>query len=250
MSNLRYSFAQKIRWLRLLVHSRSSRLNEDVALDILDKLPSKSPVIFDIGANIGLFIKAFNKSPNKPRAIFAFEPSSYVYSILRLTVARFKNVRCFKLAFASKNGIATLNMPLKESGSIRVGLSHIGEVSGGSYLKENVETRRLDDFADEMGCVEIDLIKMDVEGAEFEILKGASRILADVRPFWFVELSESEGRFNNSSIDTFNEFKGFGYAAFYFAGAGRWSFVESYNGETDFLFVPQEQVKSFVVKIS
>ena len=130
-------------------------------------------------------LKAFNKSPHKPKLIFAFEPSSYVYSILKLTVSRFKNVQCFKLAFDSKNGTTTLNMPIKKSGSIRVGLSHIGKVSEGDYLKEVVDTKILDDFAERMRCDTIDLIKIDVEGAEFEILKGASRILTEVRPFWF-----------------------------------------------------------------
>lgn len=240
MSNLTYNFAQKIRWLRLLAHSRSSRLNEKVALEILNILPSKSPVIFDIGANVGLFIKAFNKSINRPKVIFAFEPSSYVYSILKLTTSRFKNVRCFKLAFASKNGTTTLNMPLKKSGSIRVGLSHIGEVADGEYLKENVETKLLDDFAEEMGCDSIDLIKIDVEGAEFEILKGSNRILTEVRPFWFVELSETSGRFNNSCTDTFKKFTDANYSAFYLNRNGEWCAVQDYIYENDFLFVPNE----------
>ena len=242
MSNLTYNFAQKIRWFRLLAHSRSSKLNEEVALSLLDKLPSKSPVIFDIGANIGLFIKAFNKSPHKPKLIFAFEPSAYVYSILKLTVSRFKNVQCFKLAFDSKNGTTTLNMPLKKSGSIRVGLSHIGEVSEGDYLQESVETKLLDDFVEEMKCDVIDLIKIDVEGAEFEILKGANRILTEIRPFWFVEISETKGRFDNNSKDTFKKFLDANYAAFYFNEQREWVAVQDYDGENDFLFVPKEML--------
>jgi FkbM family methyltransferase len=250
VSNLSYSFAQKIRWLRLLIHSRSSNLNEEVALDILSKLPSTSPVVFDIGANIGLFAKAFNKSPNKPKMIFAFEPSSYVYSILKLTVSRFQNVKCFQLAFDSKNGTTTLSMPLKKSGSIRVGLSHIGETSEGDYLKEEVETKLLDDFAKEMKCDVIDLVKIDVEGAEFEILKGAKRVLTEIRPFWFVEISESPGRFNNSGNDTFNKFISADYAAFYFDKERQWRSVQDYNHDNDYLFVPKEVMESFVSKIS
>ena len=245
MSNLTYNLAQKIRWFRLLAHSRSSKLNEEVALNILDKLPTKSPVIFDIGANIGLFIKAFNKSPHKPKLIFAFEPSSYVYSILKLTASRFKNVQCFKLALDSTNGTTTLNMPLKKSGAIRVGLSHIGEVSEGDYLQESVETKLLDDFAEEMKCDAIDLIKIDVEGAEFEILKGANRILTEFRPFWFVEVSESKGRFNNSGNDTFKKFMDANYAAFYFNEQGEWIAIQDYDGANDFLFVPREMLKNF-----
>ena len=250
MSIIKYNLAQKVRWFRLLIHSRSSTLNEKVALDILDKLPASEPVIFDIGANIGLFIKAFNKSKNKPRVIFAFEPSSYVFSVLALTVGRFKNVQCFRLAFADKNGETVLNMPLKDSGSIRVGLSHIGKASEGDYIKEVVETKLLDDFVAEIGAQEIDLIKIDVEGAEFSILEGAQEVLTRIRPFWFVEVSEVSGRFEHSRQDTFQAFMKADYAAFYFNKQNRWCSTASLNTETDFLFVPKEQLALFTRKIN
>lgn len=241
-SHIKYNFAQKIRWLRLLAHSRSSRLNENVALSLLDRIAEPSPVIFDIGANIGLFIKAFNKSPYKPKTILAFEPSSYVYSILKVTVARFKNVVCHKLAFDKKDGQTTLKMPLKKSGSIRVGLSHIGAVSEGDYLEEVVATKTLDNFVTENAYETIDLIKIDVEGAEGTILEGAAHVLSTVRPHWFVEVSEVAGRFSTNKEDTFATFLAHDYVPFYFDETNSWCRTDKLIDVSDFLFVPREKL--------
>lgn len=235
--------------MRLLLHSRSSNLNEAVALDILSKLSRPSPVIFDIGANIGLFIKAFNKSQYKPKAIYAFEPSSYVHSILKVTVARFKNVKCFKLAFDKQDGETILNMPLKKSGSIRVGLSHIGNVSEGEYLKETVKTMKLDNFLKEQDIEAVDLIKIDVEGAEYNILQGAKSLLREARPFWFVEISEAADRFANTRQDTFDIFMNSDYAAFYFDKNQKWQRLDEINEAEDFLFVPKEALETFLQKL-
>ena len=238
-----------MRWVRLLLHSRSSNLNEAVALDILSKLSRPSPVILDIGANIGLFIKAFNKSQYKPKAIYAFEPSSYVHSILKVTVARFKNVKCFKLAFDKQDGETILNMPLKKSGSIRVGLSHIGNVSEGEYLKETVKTMKLDNFLKEQDIEAVDLIKIDVEGAEYNILQGAKSLLREARPFWFVEISEAANRFANTRQDTFDIFMNSDYAAFYFDKNQKWQRLDEINEAEDFLFVPKEALETFLQKL-
>ena len=245
-AKIKYTLSQKIRWLRLLMHSRSSRLNETVAMSLVEKLPVPAPVVFDIGANIGLFVKAFNKSQNKPKAILAFEPSSYVYSILKLTVARFKNVICHKLAFDEKDGETTLKMPLKKSGSIRVGLSHIGQTPAGDYLEETVPTKTLDHFIAESEHDHVDLVKIDVEGAEFAILKGSDHVLNTLRPHWFVEVSETAGRFSSSKQDTFDKFIRHDYVAFYFDKEGNWCRAERLLNVNDYLFIPSENVKNFL----
>ena len=251
MSKPKYSFMQRIRWLQHLIKSRLGKKDEDVAIDMIEKLPTTAPIVFDIGANVGLYIKAFNKSQNKPGAVLAFEPSSYVYSILKLTLARFKNVTCYQLAFDSKNGQATLNTPLKKSGSMRIGIAHIGNTFTGDYQKEVVETRTLDSFVKEIGQERIDLIKIDVEGAEFAILQGAKTILKKIRPFWYVEISEASGRFdNNSKQDTFDIFIKANYHAFYFNEEKKWQRTKELVDAPDFLFVPKEDVPEFLNKAS
>ena len=250
MPKPKYSFIQKMKWLRLFIESRRGKKDEDVAIDMIEKLPTTAPIVFDIGANIGLFIKAFNKSQNKPGAVLAFEPSSYIFSILKRTLARFKNVTCYQLAFDSKNGQATLSTPLKKSGAMRSALAHIGNTFTGDHQKEIVEARTLDSFVKEIGQERIDLIKIDVEGAEFAILQGAKTILKKIRPFWYVEISEASGRFDNSKQDTFDILIKANYHAFYFNEEKKWQRTKKLVDVHDFLFVPKEDVQDFLNKAS
>ena len=91
-------------------------------------------------------------------------------------------------------------MPVKPSGSIRVGLSHIGK-SDRRATDRKVKTNTLDSFIDEHVKEKIDIIKIDVEGAEGLVLSGARKLLQDDRPIWFVEISDFGNRFNGRAED-------------------------------------------------
>ena len=115
-----------------------------VAAAIIKKT-SENPVILDIGANVGLFTKAFMRAPKTPKKIIAIEPSFYVFSILSNITANMPSVRCCKLALSHEEATVDLKTPLKKSGSLRVGLSHIGNVDDQKVFVETVEAKRLDD---------------------------------------------------------------------------------------------------------
>ena len=97
-----------------------------------------------------------------------------------------------------------LNMPVKPSGSIRVGLSHIGKSEQKEQLTEKVKTNTLDGFIDEHVNEKIDIVKIDVEGAEGLVL-SERKLLQDDRPIWFVEISDFGNRFNGRAEDIFND---------------------------------------------
>jgi FkbM family methyltransferase len=80
----------------------------------------------NVGANVGLFTKAFVAASNKPKLVLAIEPLNYVYSILEIVTSNLSVVRCRKLALSHQDAEVQLKTPVKKSGSLRVGLSHIG----------------------------------------------------------------------------------------------------------------------------
>ena len=104
-------------------------------------------------------------------------------------------------------------MPIKPSGSIRVGLSHIGKSDrASSYRKSKDPT--LDGFIDEHVQEKIDIVKIDVEGAEGLVLSGARKLLQNDRPIWFVEISDFGDRFNSCAEDIFDDFLALNYEPF------------------------------------
>ena len=62
MTTPKFNLSQKIRWVRLLIKGFFSSFEKDTANAILQMSDAKNPVILDIGANIGLFTKAFARS--------------------------------------------------------------------------------------------------------------------------------------------------------------------------------------------
>ena len=239
LSNADYSFGQKIRWLRLLWRTLQDRRLYRVADAILAQSAAKAPVVLDIGANVGAFSRAFVKAGRRPGLVLAFEPSSYVFSILQIVTMRLHQVQCHKIALSSAAGSVDLQTPIKRSGSLRVGLSYIGAATDSNTLTETVPAQRLDDFLADRQLDSIDVVKMDVEGAEQLVLDGAPNLLKRVRPIWYVEIDESRAqRFGDSAQMLFATFTGNGYKAFHFDDDFNLQPVSGIGAASDYLFLP------------
>ena len=236
-----FSLTQKIRWFRLLIKGHFSHFESDTAKNILEKVNVMHPIILDVGANIGLFSKAFANSRFKPKIIFSFEPSSYVFSILKRVTKRYPTVKCIQVAISNKQGTTTLNMPVKPSGSIRVGLSHIGKTIDGVYLKEEIKTETLDDFLQFNQLKSVDLVKIDVEGAEYLVLEGAQNLLTEIRPIWFVEITDMGDRFQKNGKDVFNTFVNHNYLPYVYNSKAEFREQEEFVCGYNYLFIPNEK---------
>ena len=247
--NKSFSISQKIRWLALCAKATRHRKfiisnGQNVSLSklvnaILRKAVTNKPVILDIGANVGLFTKAFAAAEKKPQKILAIEPSSYVFSILKIVTAQLPNVLARRLALNDDEGIVQLKTPLKTSGSLRVGLSHIGPTNDALQYAEFVDAKRLDDVLSEENIQHVDVVKIDVEGAEEQVIQGAHALLTKVKPIWFVELAQDRAdNFESSAQTIFNSFKDAGYQAFILSETYDWIEVNGMSDAYDYLFVP------------
>ena len=239
LSNDSYSFGQKARWLALLWRTWNDRRLYGVANAIMAQSPNPHPAVLDIGANVGAFTRAFAKAGRKPRVVLAVEPSSYVFSILAIVTRRIRQVQRHKIALSDTEGTVELQTPVKASGSLRVGLSHIGGDTVGNTFSETVPTKRLDDFLAEHGMDSIDVVKIDVEGADQLVIDGAPILLKHVRPVWYVEIDESRARrFGDSAQMLFATFTGNGYKAYRFADDFSLLPVTDIGAASDYLFLP------------
>lgn len=131
-------------------------------------------VIFDIGSNIGLFVirQASKVGPNGK--IWAFEPNPFVFNrlIKNLGENNILNAVAIQKAVTSKVG------KMKFSFNINItpeGRSlHSEELDKNKNMILEVECITLDNFVIENSIRKINLLKIDVEGEECEVLKGAS----------------------------------------------------------------------------
>ena len=239
--NKSYSIPQKIRWLGLLSKTKRSQRMTQLVAAIMSRCDTQKPVIIDVGANVGLFTKAFVAASNKPKLVLAIEPSNYVYSILEIVTSNLSVVRCRKLALSHQDAEVQLKTPVKKSGSLRVGLSHIGGGDSAHAFIETVTARRLDDVLSDEAITNVDIVKIDVEGAEQFVLDGAPNLLHQIRPIWFIELVQGRAdNFAGSAADIFAQFIGAGYDAYVLTDSYGWDQVSAIGEATDYLFVPSK----------
>lgn len=127
-------------------------------------------VILDIGANIGVASLYFARL--YPQAhIHAFEPVSDNFTLLARNVAPFPNMYLHHMALGGSSGRARMlasNSPLNMGG-----FSFYAAGSDPSRTLE-VEMRRPDAILAELGISHVDLVKIDTEGAEYDILTSFS----------------------------------------------------------------------------
>ena len=93
----------------------------------------------------------------------------------------------------AEQGTLSLVTPLKENGVFRFGLARIGTQEKGTLTTiEEVPMTSIDQFANDVGLKSLDSIKVDVEGWEAQILRGASKTIRRYCPTMMVELVASQ----------------------------------------------------------
>ncbi len=160
-------------------------------LDFLEKLLPVDGVFIDAGANHGEFSIAA-ASVVKEGKVISFEPATRYRERLKANVKLngFRNVEIMALAISDDEGSFTLYdcEEKQHDGSHNEGLPTLFCSDSRSAVRETVLVRRLDCVLSELGVTRVDLMKLDIEGAEWGALRGAEQTLAKYRPTLIVEI--------------------------------------------------------------
>jgi FkbM family methyltransferase len=132
-------------------------------------------ILFDVGANVGE--TAWEMALYFPHAkVFCFEPVSSSYETLRMRYRKMTNVRCVRCALGSSRG--TGEMHLYKHSEYNTFTESVAapqkSIPCGTQL---VEIDTVDNFSHDNQISEIDILKMDVQGWELEVLKGAEELI-------------------------------------------------------------------------
>jgi FkbM family methyltransferase len=185
---------------------------------VLKDLVDKSRASIDIGVYRGVY--AFHLS-YLSKFVYAFEANSLLHSRLLSAFGNKKNVKVENLAISSSSGHTDLRIPIRDDEAeydveqkYALGTATIHDNNDLGKLRfhtiKNIKKITLDkyDFNHKVGFV-----KIDVEGHELDIIRGATNFLKNNKPVLLIEIEEQHTGMDPNLI--ISEIKNFGYDCFY-----------------------------------
>jgi FkbM family methyltransferase len=166
---------------------------------LLSKILQPGMTFVDVGANMGLYTLFAARRVGVGGCVLAIEPSSREMRILKDNVERnvLRNVRLWQSALSDHaSDVELLVARVQNSGH-----NTLGGFGYNTPLDHREKTRAqcLDEIVQTEGLPRIDVIKMDIEGAELRALRGASEMLRRDHPLILLELSDRLLQYQNSN---------------------------------------------------
>ena len=123
-------------------------------------------VILDIGGHIGI-ASVYLATLFPTAKIFTFEPVPDNFAILQKNISEYPNIRAFPIALGKKDGAVEIHYP--DDPANFGGFSFL-EAWGDRSRTLTVEMRRAGELLSGLGITDVDVIKIDAEGAEYDVL--------------------------------------------------------------------------------
>lgn len=245
-SPARLSSRAKLTWFAHLFKACVKQHHCELITPLRRFIPEDA-VVLDVGGHAGQFAKLFARMAPKGH-VYTVEPGSYALSIMRPAIrfSRLRNITLLPVGLSDSPGTVTLHVPIKKSGSIGYGLSHIADITEQRAhrpsLSDTISLTTIDRFVESEALKRLDFIKADIEGWEFRMIIGAEQTLLRFRPSLMVEVvSETLARVGDTPESIFSYFASIDYDGYILApDMKRFQPVKLARND-DVFFVPSER---------
>lgn len=138
----------------------------------------KAGVMLDVGANHGSYTRFLHRlRPDLP--VIAFEPHPRSFTLLHQHLSTLNNVKLVNIALSDTAGVVKLYDFATADGSTQASLSRNAvALFDGNTVEHQVDCSTLDEFATNHGLDYIAFLKIDTEGFDINVLRGAKHLLA------------------------------------------------------------------------
>ncbi len=185
---------------------------EPETISFLQSYLRSGMTFLDVGANIGLYSVIASRLVGRSGTVYSFEPHPLLYRVLRSNAKRndCRNIVVNNYAIADRDGERLLFLSSEDSFA-NTSLRPPARFYSGSSVP--VRTVSLDSYVSSMALSQIDVIKLDIEGAELQALSGASTVLKEYAELVIlVEFCDENTRqfgYSTADLASFLRSKGF-----------------------------------------
>ena len=150
---------------------------------LLSKLVNAEDRVIDIGGNWGIYAYALSALGSR---LAVFEPNPQCFRALNSWASGKKNVDVYAVALSSQHGQGLLHIPVDVTGQEHDASASLESRRDEATRCVEVEITTLDSF----GFQDVKFIKIDVEGHELDVLKGATKTIASSMPVMLIEIEQ------------------------------------------------------------
>lgn len=166
---------------------------EPLLFKVVRKYIREGNIVWDIGANVGLFSLASAHVTGPSGTVIAMEPDFWLSGLLKRTADlpgnRALQIKILPLAVTGRIGFFTFNIAKRGRAANFIEGASGSSQTGGIRETQSVLGVSLDWLVDVAPMP--DFVKIDVEGAEANVISGATRMLDEVRPLIMIEVSHN-----------------------------------------------------------
>lgn len=159
------------------------------------KSEGEDRTIFDVGTNFGYLSMVWANTVCKKGKVYSFEPHPLLFNSYTKTVKSNNlqdHIVMEKVAVGNELGTIEINFSATTSNILAL------ESARRNYKKEKVNIITLDHYIEKKNITKCDLIKIDVDGIEYDILNGSQELIKKFHPIFIVETNN-----DNRIIDFF-----------------------------------------------
>jgi len=146
---------------------------------VQSQLDQERPLIFDVGANKGYYAECLYKQFGEAMDLKCFEPARQSCLNLSETLKSIPPAQAVQIGFGKVDEDVVLHY--NHEGSTIATLYPMMDLNNKTNLveSETIVLRRIDSYCEDAGIKRIDFLKIDVEGAEYDVLEGCGQMLHD-----------------------------------------------------------------------
>ena len=192
-------------WQRLKYRQYITSDQAEREIRIIHHFVDPNRAALDVGVHLGMYTRHLARYS---RSVFGFEANPDSAAFAKRSLSRIATIEW--VALSSEQGTSYLRVPIHHN-SLGT-LSQVNTLGHRPHRKIPVPTRRLDDFE----LPPVGFIKIDVEGHEEEVIRGAGKLLRRDQPVFMIEIEE---RHNPGGLSRLaSHFLNVSYRAVFFDG--------------------------------